>query len=196
MMEHEAWPDAKAMADKLLPELFEAIAKAVVPGLRRTKAFLGTEFVHSVNFEVTSDVEVDGETSRLRVECTLDPDREPETTGGMDRSTAAEVMTALGEIEKLLDDVPHGIAKKIKTQLIAVKGAAEDAFPGGYAGECVYCDAPIGHEEAVSLGNEKCCPKCWEGPEAEMAGCEHTYWPDTDEFGDPIQQCFKCGHVR
>jgi len=195
-MEREARPGAEAMADKLCPELFEEIAKATVPTLRSTKAFVGAEFVRSVSLGVTADIEVDGETSRLRVECTLDPETEPDTTGRMDRDTAVETMAALGEIEKLLEDVPHGIAKKIKAQLAVVDQAAEDAFPGGYACDCIYCDAPIGHEEAVSLGDEKCCPKCWEERKAEMAACEHTYQPDTDEFGDPIQQCHKCGYAK
>jgi len=197
-MEREARPGTEAMADKLRPELFEAIAKATVPTLRSTKAFVGAEFVRSVRLGVTADVEVDGETSRLRVECTLDPEADVEAapTGGMDRSTAVEIMTALGEVEKLLDTCPHGIAKMIKQSLAVVEGAAEDAFPGGYACDCIYCDAPIGHEEAVSLGDEKCCPDCWEKRKAEMAACAHEYQPDHDEHGDPIQQCPKCGHAK
>lgn len=114
----------------------------------------------------------------------------------MDRDTAIEVMNALGEIEKLLDDCPHGVAKKIKDKLSLIEGVAEDAFPGGYDTSCIYCDEPMGHEESVSIGDEKCCPSCWAKRVEEMRTCEHKFEDGTDDFGDPERVCGKCGAIE
>lgn len=114
----------------------------------------------------------------------------------MDRDTAVELMASVAAIENLLDECPHGIAKKIKSQMAVFEQAADDAFPGGYACDCIDCERPIGHDEAVSLGDERCCPGCWEKRKADVAACKHEYQPDTDEHGDDIQCCHKCGHGK
>lgn len=113
----------------------------------------------------------------------------------IDRDSAVEMMKALSNIESLLEGVTHGIAKKIKSQMAVFEQVADDAFPGGYAGECCYCESPIGYDEQVNLGDESCCPACWEKRKADMAACKHEYGPEEDVHGDPINYCMKCGHA-
>lgn len=64
-----------------------------------------------------------------------------------------------------------------------------------YRCDCIYCDAPIGHdEEAVPLGDEVCCRDCWEKRWSDMAQCAHEYEPDSDCIhGDRV--CQKCGRL-
>ncbi len=114
----------------------------------------------------------------------------------MDRDVAIEVLEAVGAIEKLLDDCPHGVAKKIKDKLVVCERAAHSAFPGDYAGECIYCEAPMGHDESVYVGEEHSCQKCYAERLEEIRTCEHTLEADTDEFGEECRSCRKCGYVE
>ena len=113
----------------------------------------------------------------------------------VDRETAVSMMKAISDIESLLEDVPHGIAKKIKSQMAAFEQVADDAFPGGYHCDCITCDEPIGHAESVAVGEEYICPSCWEKRKRDMAACEHSYLQETDVFGDTISHCEKCGYA-
>ena len=112
----------------------------------------------------------------------------------IDRDSAVDIMASVEAIDRLLDDCPHGIAKKIKAAMAVFEQIADDAFPGGYACGCICCDKPIGYAEAVSLGDESCCPTCWEERKADMAACDHEYGLEGDVHGDPIRSCMKCGH--
>lgn len=112
----------------------------------------------------------------------------------MDRAAAVELLSAVGAVENLLDDCPHGTAKKIKEKLAAIEGIADGVFPGGYAGECIDCDKPVGNEEVFRIGDdEACCPSCWEKRVDRMHSCQHEFQDDTDEHGDAIKVCHKCG---
>ena len=114
----------------------------------------------------------------------------------MDREAAVCAMESVGAIEKLLDDCPHGVAKKIKDKLAVIEGIAHDAFPGGYDGECIYCDEPMGADESVCVGDEKSCNKCWEKRVEEMRACAHAFDDATDEHGEPGRHCQKCGYFE
>lgn len=114
----------------------------------------------------------------------------------MDRESAVHALESVGAIEKLLDDCPHGVVKKIKEQLALFEEIAHGAFPGGYAGRCIYCEDPMGADEAVSVGDETCCSMCWAKIVAEMRNCAHTLEDATDEHGDPGRHCQKCGYFE
>ena len=78
-----------------------------------------------------------------------------EGTGLLTRDLGVHMMAASGEINKLLDSCPHGAAMKIKDKLAVFADVADSAFPGGYAGECIYCEEPIGFDECVYSGDER-----------------------------------------
>lgn len=63
---------------KIAPSLFEQMARASVPLLRRTISELGLDADQgaSVSAAMTADIEIDGRTERVRVEITLNPEED------------------------------------------------------------------------------------------------------------------------
>lgn len=114
----------------------------------------------------------------------------------MDRQSAKSIFDAVEAVQELLNACPHGVAKQIETHLSNVVAIANDVFPGGYAGECIYCDESMGDDERISVGDEYCCPKCWGERVEEMRSCTHDLKPDRDDFGDPHLCCNKCGYAE
>lgn len=111
----------------------------------------------------------------------------------MDRDLGVHMMEAVGVIEKLLDDCPHGVAKKIKDNLAIFEEAADSAFPGGYAGNCIYCEDPVGYDESGPAGDELACNACLEKQRETMRKCDHTFEDAGDAFDEPGRLCSKCG---
>lgn len=114
----------------------------------------------------------------------------------MDKARAVDALKAAEKIRDLLDPVPHGLAREILYKLTTIEAVLEEEFPGGYAGGCVYCDEPMGHDEAVRVGEEEACQSCWKERLGEMQSCEHELRDDTDEHGDPGKSCGKCGFFQ
>lgn len=81
---------------------------------------------------------------------------------GARQEDAHAVITAADKIEKLLDNVPHGIAKHIVRELDEIRNLVGEAFPGGYYGTCGHCDEPKGAEEMCWADDERICNACVE----------------------------------
>lgn len=111
----------------------------------------------------------------------------------MDRDLGVHMMEAIGAIEKLLDDCPHGVAKKIKDNLAIFEETADSAFPGGYAGNCIYCEEPVGHDESGHVGDEMACNTCIEKQREAMRKCVHEFEDAGDTSEEPGRFCSKCG---
>ena len=76
------------------------------------------------------------------------------------RSDAVHVIDSAAKIEALLDDVPHGIARRILAQLRDIRGIVDEAFPGGYWGLCESCDEAKGSEEIYNGDDVAICLDC------------------------------------
>jgi hypothetical protein len=116
----------------------------------------------------------------------------------MTRDQAVEAMEVVARVDKLLDTVPYGVAVKIKSELQTIANIADEAFPGGYAGDCFYCEESMGEDEAVRLGDERCCQKCYGERMEEIRSCTHVFeeFPSHDDDGEFGKSCALCGYFK
>ena len=90
------------------------------------------------------------------------------------RETIGEIGDACDRAERLLDGVPHGIAKAISAELSAIRAAVYDPLPGGERSGCENCDAVLGLDE-VDFDEDglPLCRPCQKGlGEIEFLGAE------------------------
>ena len=88
-----------------------------------------------------------------------------------DREIAAECISDMEKVKKLLDDAPHRVARDCIRLIDNVIGALGEKFPGHeYAGRCYYCEEPKGIDEVYTPNDDLICHECnkrhaWVAPE-------------------------------
>jgi hypothetical protein len=75
---------------------------------------------------------------------------------------AHTIIVLCNTVERHLREIPHGTAVTIIAKLEDIRGIAGEAFPGGFAGECEWCDEPKGVEELHQSDDAAVCNACIE----------------------------------